>query len=45
MNVTPAPAALRFLAAHDDRRPWPDWTTMADPESNLFCVAEHHSTE
>jgi hypothetical protein len=19
-----------------------DWTTMADPEDNLFCVAEHH---
>jgi hypothetical protein len=25
--------------------PWVDWTTMADPEGNLFCVAEHHSTE
>ena len=24
---------------------WVDWTTMADPEGNLFCVAEHHSTE
>jgi Glyoxalase-like domain len=21
--------------------PWVDWTTMADPEGNLFCVAEH----
>jgi hypothetical protein len=20
---------------------WVDWTTMADPEGNLFCVAEH----
>jgi hypothetical protein len=25
--------------------PWVDWTTMADPEGNLFCVAEHHETE
>jgi hypothetical protein len=23
--------------------PWVDWTTMADPEGNLFCVAEHHA--
>jgi hypothetical protein len=22
-----------------------DWTTMADPEGNLFCVAEHHSSQ
>jgi hypothetical protein len=22
--------------------PWVDWTTLADPEGNLFCVAEHH---
>jgi hypothetical protein len=22
--------------------PWVDWTTMADPEGNLFCVAEHN---
>ncbi|MCW2525869.1 MAG: hypothetical protein JWM76_729 [Pseudonocardiales bacterium] len=23
--------------------PWVNWTTMADLEGNLFCVAEHHS--
>ena len=25
--------------------PWVDWTTMADPEGNLFCIAEHNSTD
>ncbi|MEV4640792.1 VOC family protein [Actinoplanes sp. NPDC049548] len=23
--------------------PWVDWTTMADPEGNLFCVGASHS--
>jgi len=24
-----------------DEVPWVRWTTLADPEGNLFCVAEH----
>ena len=24
-----------------DEVPWVQWTTLADPEGNLFCVAEH----
>ncbi|MBM9466423.1 VOC family protein [Nakamurella leprariae] len=25
--------------------PWVRWTTLADPEGNLFCVAEHPPAE
>jgi hypothetical protein len=24
-----------------DEVPWVQWSTMADPEGNLFCIAEH----
>jgi predicted enzyme related to lactoylglutathione lyase len=24
-----------------DEVPWVRWTTLADPEGNLFCIAEH----
>jgi hypothetical protein len=24
-----------------DEVPWVQWTTMTDPEGNLFCIAEH----
>jgi predicted enzyme related to lactoylglutathione lyase len=28
-----------------DEFPWVRWTTLADPEGNLFCVAEHPPTD
>ena len=28
-----------------DEVPWVSWTTMADPEGNLFCIAEHHAID
>ena len=27
-----------------DEVPWVRWTTLADPEGNLFCLAEHPPT-
>jgi len=24
-----------------DEVPWVQWSTLADPEGNLFCIAEH----
>ncbi len=27
-----------------DEVPWVQWSTLADPEGNLFCVAEHPPT-
>lgn len=27
-----------------DEVPWVQWTTLADPEGNLFCLAEHPPT-
>jgi hypothetical protein len=26
-----------------DEVPWVEWTTLADPEGNLFCVASHNT--
>jgi hypothetical protein len=28
-----------------DEVPWVQWSTLADPEGNLFCIAEHPPTE
>jgi hypothetical protein len=54
LDLTAAPGTRedevrRLIGLGADRRwdvigevPWVDWTTMADPEGNLFCVAEHH---
>ena len=37
--------ALALGAAHRwdvlDEVPWVQWSTLADPEGNLFCIAEH----
>ena len=27
-----------------DEVPWVQWSTLADPEGNLFCIAEHPPT-
>jgi len=24
-----------------DEVPWVQWSTLSDPEDNLFCIAEH----
>ena len=28
-----------------DEVPWVQWTTLTDPEGNLFCIAEHPPAE
>jgi len=37
--------AVRLGATHQwdvlDEVPWVQWSTMVDPEGNLFCIAEH----
>jgi hypothetical protein len=37
--------AVRLGATHQwdvlDDVPWVQWSTLADPEGNLFCIAEH----
>jgi hypothetical protein len=37
--------AVRLGATHRwdvlDEVPWVQWSTLADPEGNLFCLAEH----
>ncbi len=37
--------AVRLGATHRwdvlDEVPWVQWSTLADPEGNLFCIAEH----
>jgi hypothetical protein len=57
LDLTAAPGARevevqRLIELGAERRwdvlgevPWVDWPTMADSEGNLFCVAEHNSTE
>jgi hypothetical protein len=44
-RVTEVDRAVKLGATHEwdvlDEVPWVQWSTLADPEGNLFCIAEH----
>ena len=44
-RTTEVERALALGATHRwdvlDEVPWVQWSTLADPEGNLFCLAEH----
>jgi hypothetical protein len=44
-RVTEVGRAVGLGATHEwdvlDEVPWVQWSTLADPEGNLFCIAEH----